>query len=324
MGKDYYTMLGLSENASEDEVRKALKRFSDEKNKEVAEAYEALRNLKRRDTSGRTDKEGLKDNARARGPKVPDNKGNANTSKGSSEAADEELHDPCGGFFGHGGPFGSNFFNESSPREGRRDDRDNVERYSIFGDLLGQVLVNETSELELHVTLEEVYNGCTKKVKVTRSVIAPGGRVPTVDEKVFTVEVKPGWKAGTRITFHCEGNQLRCGSVPGDLVFVIRDKPHPHFRRDGVDVRYSAKITFKEAMRGGTVEVPTLTHGKITVPLTNIVTATTVKRIPGQGLPHPKDPTARGDLLLSFDIECPRHTTEAERQRLWDALCPFI
>ncbi|KAK8757175.1 hypothetical protein V5799_000128 [Amblyomma americanum] len=308
MGKDYYAMLGLSKDASEAEIREALKRFSDQKDKEVAEAYEALRNTKKRDTSGQSGKEGLKNNARSGGPSVSDNKGYAHTPEGASEAAFEELFDPFASFFGSGGLFGPNFCNQSSTKEGSG----------------REAPVNETSELDLDVTLEEVYNGCTRKVKVRRKVIAPGQRVATSDEKVFTIEVKPGWKAGTRITFHREGNQYHYGSVPGDLVFIIRDKPHPHFRRDGVDVRYEAKITFKEALRGGQVEVPTLTHGKITVPLNDIVTPNTVKRIPGQGLPHPKDPTARGDLLLSFDIECPRHTTEVERQLLWDALRPFI
>lgn len=325
MGKDYYRMLGLSENASEGEVKEALKRFSEEKSREVAEAYEALQNMKRRDSSGCTGREGFKDNVRTRGIEMPDNQGNAGTSKGSPEAAHAEFLDPFASFFGFGGPFEPLFCNKSSPDEGRRDDRENAERPQFFVDnLFRQVPANENSEVDLYVTLGEVYNGCTKKVKVSRTVIAPGESVRKADEKVFTVEVKAGWKAGTRITFRGEGNQLHLGSVPGDLVFVIRDKPHPHFRRDGVDVRYTAKITFKEALRGGTVYVPTLTHGKLTVPLTDIVTPTTVKRIPGQGLPHSKDPTARGDLLLSFDIECPRHTTEAERRLLWDALCPFI
>ncbi|XP_077500154.1 uncharacterized protein LOC144110954 [Amblyomma americanum] len=293
MGKDYYAMLGLSKDASEAEIREALKRFSDQKDKEH----------KRSVRQG-----GSQDNARSGGPSVSDNKGYAHTPEGASEAAFEELFDPFASFFGSGGLFGPNFCNQSSTKEGSG----------------REAPVNETSELDLDVTLEEVYNGCTRKVKVRRKVIAPGQRVATSDEKVFTVEVKPGWKAGTRITFHREGNQYHYGSVPGDLVFIIRDKPHPHFRRDGVDVRYEAKITFKEALRGGQVEVPTLTHGKITVPLNDIVTPNTVKRIPGQGLPHPKDPTARGDLLLSFDIECPRHTTEVERQLLWEALRPFI
>uniref|UniRef100_G3MME3 Chaperone DnaJ C-terminal domain-containing protein n=1 Tax=Amblyomma maculatum TaxID=34609 RepID=G3MME3_AMBMU len=304
MGRDYHMLLGLRKDASEDEIMEALKRYSEEKDREVAEVYKAFLNMKRHDTEGCSSKEGLKDNVRSGGHDVPKHQEHKNTPDGSFVAASEGFHDPFATFFGSGGPFGSNFYNGSSAQRGT-----------------GEVLVNRATELDVHVTLEEVYSGCTKKVKVRRNVIARGE--PTLDEKMFTIEVKPGWKAGTRVTFRHEGNQFHYGSVPGDLVFVIRDKPHPHFRRDGVDVRYMAKITFKEALRGGKVEVPTLTHGKITVPLTDIVTPTTVQRIPGQGLPHSKDPTTRGDLLLSFDIECPRHTTEGERRLLWDALSPF-
>ncbi|KAL3186432.1 hypothetical protein MRX96_027479 [Rhipicephalus microplus] len=64
------------------------------------------------------------------------------------------------------------------------------------------------------------------------------------------------------------------------------------------------------AIRGTTLNVPTLTHGTISVPLTDIVKPTTVKRIPGQGLPYPSDPLVHGDLLLGFDIEYPRRMTD--------------
>jgi len=54
-----------------------------------------------------------------------------------------------------------------------------------------------------------------------------------------------GWKSGTRITFQREGDQAP-NKIPADIVFIIRDKPHPLFKREGVDIRHICKISLKE------------------------------------------------------------------------------
>ena len=69
------------------------------------------------------------------------------------------------------------------------------------------------------------------------------------EEKILTVDVKPGWKAGTKITFPREGDQIP-GKIPADIVFVIRDTPHPLFVRDGVDLRLGEYI-LSLSLRGG-------------------------------------------------------------------------
>ncbi len=63
--------------------------------------------------------------------------------------------------------------------------------------------------------------------------------------QVLTINVKPGWKSGTKITFQREGDQAP-NKIPADIVFIIRDKPHVHFRREGPDLKYSCKISLKE------------------------------------------------------------------------------
>ena len=62
---------------------------------------------------------------------------------------------------------------------------------------------------------------------------------------MLTINVKPGWKSGTKITFQREGDQAP-NKIPADIVFIIRDKPHVHFRREGPDLKYSCKISLKE------------------------------------------------------------------------------
>jgi DnaJ-class molecular chaperone len=67
------------------------------------------------------------------------------------------------------------------------------------------------------------------------------------EDKVLTINVKPGWKAGTKITFHREGDQ-NSSTIPADIVFIIRDKPHPHFKREDADLKFTAKITSREVL----------------------------------------------------------------------------
>ena len=63
--------------------------------------------------------------------------------------------------------------------------------------------------------------------------------------QVLTINVKPGWKSGTKITFQREGDQAP-NKIPADIVFIIRDKPHAHFKREGIDLKHTAKVSLKE------------------------------------------------------------------------------
>lgn len=100
-------------------------------------------------------------------------------------------------------------------------------------------------EHELFVTLEEIASGATKKMKISRKVLSPDNRSIRTEDKVLTIEIKPGWKQGTKITFPREGDQSPT-TIPADIVFIIKDKPHSTFRRDGSDLIYTAKITLKD------------------------------------------------------------------------------
>lgn len=98
---------------------------------------------------------------------------------------------------------------------------------------------------ELPVTLNEVMQGCTKQVKITRSRLNPDGQSLRSEEKVLNVVVKKGWKAGTRITFPREGDETP-NSAPTDITFILRDEDHPNYKRDGSNIVYTAQITLKE------------------------------------------------------------------------------
>uniref|UniRef100_A0A8C1VXX8 Chaperone DnaJ C-terminal domain-containing protein n=1 Tax=Cyprinus carpio TaxID=7962 RepID=A0A8C1VXX8_CYPCA len=70
---------------------------------------------------------------------------------------------------------------------------------------------------------------------------APYLSTTRTEEKILTVEVKKGWKEGTKITFPKEGDEMPT-NIPADVVFMVKDKPHPVYKRDGSDIIYPAKI----------------------------------------------------------------------------------
>lgn len=98
---------------------------------------------------------------------------------------------------------------------------------------------------ELRVSLEEIYTGCTKKMKISHKRLTADGKTTRNEDKILTIEVKRGWKEGTKITFPKEGDQTP-NNIPADIVFVLKDKPHSIFRRDGSDIIYPAKISLRE------------------------------------------------------------------------------
>ena len=98
---------------------------------------------------------------------------------------------------------------------------------------------------DLRVTLEEVLSGCTKKMKISRKRLNPDGRTLRTEDKILEVQIKKGWKEGTKITFPKEGDETP-RNIPADVVFVLKDKPHPLFKRDGADIVYTAKISLRD------------------------------------------------------------------------------
>lgn len=277
MGKDYYKILGLSKGASDDDIKKAYRKLAlkyhpdknkapgaEEKFKEVAEAYEVLSDKKKRDIYDMHGEEGLKGG-------VPGGAGGqagqnfTYTFHGDPKATFAQ-------FFGNASPF-QHFFDLSGGGGGGRVfgfgdsdmDVDDIfggpQRGSVGGPGGGafrsqsfnfhgspnrgkERVQDPPIEHDLYVSLEDITKGCTKKMKISRKVLQPDGSTKKED-KVLTINVKPGWKAGTKITFQREGDQGR-NKIPADIVFIIRDKPHPHFKREGSDIRYTAKVSLKQ------------------------------------------------------------------------------
>ena len=121
---------------------------------------------------------------------------------------------------------------------------------------------------------------------------------------------------GTKITFEGEGDEADRNTIAGDIVFIIRDKPHPIFERSNSDLIYRIRLTLKQALLGTLLVIPFLDSSKPPYQLRaykEVITPQTEKRFPNEGLPYPKDPTRRGNLIVKFDILFPKVFTDEQR-----------
>jgi len=167
---------------------------------------------------------------------------------------------------------------------------------------------------ELPCTLEELFNGCTKRLKITRKRFTPEGDLAE-DTKVVTINVKPGWKKGTKVTFPCEGDE-KPNIIPADVVFVVTEKEHDYFSREGNNLIYHSKITLADALTDCCIEVPTLDGRVLSLPCPEVVSPGYEKHIVGEGMPLSKQPGARGDLTIRFKILFPRYLPEEKKVKL--------
>ncbi|KAG2245883.1 hypothetical protein Bca52824_085511 [Brassica carinata] len=163
-------------------------------------------------------------------------------------------------------------------------------------------------ERQLPCSLEDLYKGVTKKMKISRDVLDSSWR-PTTVEEILTIEIKPGWKKGTKITFPEKGNEQR-GIIPSDLVFIVDEATRCVQERRN-DLVVTQKIPLVEALTGYTAQVTTLDGRTLTVPVNNVISPSYEEVVKGEGMPIPKDPSKKGNLRIKFNIKFPsRLTTE--------------
>jgi DnaJ family protein B protein 4 len=97
-------------------------------------------------------------------------------------------------------------------------------------------------------------------------------RKMTVLNEILTIDVKPGWKKGTKITFPRKGNeQPGVTAAADDLVFVIDERPHGKFKRDGNDLVVVHKIPLADALTGCTISLTTLDGRSLSIAMPDII-----------------------------------------------------
>ncbi|MBN1423138.1 molecular chaperone DnaJ [Candidatus Fermentibacteria bacterium] len=352
--RDYYEVLGLSRGASEEEIKKAYRKLAlkyhpdrnpgdkdaEEKFKEVAEAYEILKDAEKRSRYDRFGHEGLRGSAAAGGPGF----GGFDL----SDALRSFLRD-----FGAGFSFGDLFGEEGREATGPRRGKD--------------------IQIKLPLTLQEIASGVEKTLRITRhepcqacggTGAKPGttpttchtckgsGRVKRVASSLFgqmvrveacptchgegsviaercetcggtgtqegkatvSVRIPAGVATGNYLTLRGQGHAGFKGGGRGDAHVLIVEKEDAHFERQGDDIVCRLAVSFATAVIGGEIEVPTLT-GRVRVKIPPGTQSGKVFRMRGKGLPHLND-SRRGDLNVQVVVWVPEHLGRSETTRL--------
>ncbi|MGB9867858.1 MAG: molecular chaperone DnaJ [Bacillota bacterium] len=348
--KDYYEILGVPRNATQEEIKKAYRMLAKkyhpdanpgdptaaEKFKEINEAYEVLSDPEKRAQYDRFGTVGRSTETVGEGP----------------------FQGPFSGPFGD---FGFPGIDE------------------IFDTFFGRTTRHHGPERgadirrELDITLEEAAHGATKDVEVWRTelcsdcrgtgakggthhaqcpVCGGRGQVQTVQrtllgqfvsvrtcdrcggtgrvittpcptcngsghvrrKRVVSVKVPPGADEGLKLRVPNEGEAGIRGGPPGDLYVVIHLKPHKFFTRENDDIHYKASISFLQAIFGAEIEVPTL-DGVATVRIEEGTQPGSVIRLKGKGLPH-LGALGKGDLIVHISVEIPKKLTDKEKKLL--------
>uniref|UniRef100_A0A8D1E5A4 J domain-containing protein n=1 Tax=Sus scrofa TaxID=9823 RepID=A0A8D1E5A4_PIG len=164
-----------------------------------------------------------------------------------------------------------------------------------------------------------IFFGCACGIFVSPQVLNEDGFSSTIKDKILTIDVKPGWRQGTRITFEKEGDQGP-NIIPADIIFIVKEKLHPRFRRENDDLFFVNAIPLGKALTCCTVEVKTLDDRLLNIPINDIVHPKYFKKVPGEGMPLPEEPARKGDLFIFFDIQFPTRLTPQKKQMLRQAL----
>ena len=112
-----------------------------------------------------------------------------------------------------------------------------------FSNIIKAFKKQPDSEVDLNLDLLELYHGTKKRWKTTKRVVRQDGTVDP-QEKIHEVVIKPGYKAGTKIRFRAIGND-KPGYLPADVVFIIKEKPHNIFKRDGDNVALKSRVLMR-------------------------------------------------------------------------------
>ncbi|XP_009392429.2 uncharacterized protein LOC103978378 [Musa acuminata AAA Group] len=338
MGADYYKILGVDKSAKDDDLKKAYRKLAmkwhpdknpnnkneaEAKFKQISEAYEVLSHPQKRAIYDQCGEEGLKGQV----PPPEANGGATFFSSGGDGPTvfrfnPRNADDIFAEFFGFSSPLGDmgGARSNGGVRGGTRFSS-GVFGDDLFGSAFGGGVEGPMNsrrpqkaapiENLLPCSLEELYKGTTKRMKISREIADMSGKTMPVEE-ILTIDIKPGWKKGTKITFEEKGNE-RPNVIPADVVFIIDEKPHPVFTREGNDLVTTKKISLAEALTGYTAHLTTLDGRSLIVPVDSVIRPGYEEVVPKEGMPLPKDPSRKGNLRIKFDIKFPTRLTSEQK-----------
>lgn len=299
--KDYYKMMGVARDASQDEIKRAYRKLAskyhpdvskepnaEEKFKEVQEAYEVLKDPERRaayDQLGSNWRQG-------QDFRPPPDWGRdfefSTSSFGSAE--DSDFSDFFSSLFGQRSPFGG----RRGPGGGARG--------------RGFAAAGEDHVARIQIDLEDAFRGGTQTIELKAPQVDENGRV-VLKPRTLQVKIPPGVVEGQRIRLAGQGSPGIGGGPPGDLYLEIGFRPHPLFQVEGRDVTLTLPLAPWEAALGTTVPTPTLA-GPVELRIPANAKAGQRMRLRGRGLPG----STPGDQYVVLKIVLPPANTPKARE----------
>ncbi|KAF9734064.1 hypothetical protein PMIN04_005386 [Paraphaeosphaeria minitans] len=169
-------------------------------------------------------------------------------------------------------------------------------------------------EKPLPVSLEELFNGTTKKMKIKRKTYDQATGKQSTQDRILEVPIKKGLKAGSKIKFSDVGDQVEGGTQ--DLHFIVSEKAHPLFIREGDDIKHIIELDLKEALTGWQRTVQTIDGKQVPVRSGGPTGPDFTERFPSLGMPKSKKPSERGDFVVGVRIKFPKSLTGQQKEQL--------
>ena len=344
--RDYYEVLGVSRDASEQELKSAFRRLAkdchpdrnpgdedaEQRFKELNEAYEVLKEPQRRaayDQYGHAAFEGGQGGPGGFGPEF---------TSSMSDIFDDLFGEFMGGRRGGRG---------SNGRERGADLRYNMDitLAEAYEGKTAQIMVPTSVSCEVCIgtgakpgTKPTTCQTCggVGKVRasqgfftIERTCPACHGRGETIDdpcdncqgtgrvtkERTLSVNIPAGVEDGTRIRLSGEGEAGLRGGPAGDLYIFLTIKQHDFFQRDGADIFCRVPIAMTTAALGGHIEVPTVDGSKTRVKIPEGSEAGKQFRLKGKGMPVLRSKVF-GDMYIQVEVETPKNLTRRQRELL--------
>ncbi|CAG9311634.1 unnamed protein product [Blepharisma stoltei] len=135
-----------------------------------------------------------------------------------------------------------------------------------------------------------------------------GGQKVVNALKTLNVQIEPGMDNGSEIIFPGQSEQSP-DWFPGDIIFVLKLKPHTRFERKGNDLSTSIRLTLKEALLGYSKQISHLDGHVVQIDYTGVTQPESVRIIKGEGMPHQDVPSNKGNLHVRFIVDLPGKLT---------------
>jgi molecular chaperone DnaJ len=298
--QDYYALLGVSRSATDEEIKKAYRKLaiqyhpdrnpddkkSEDKFKEITEAYETLGDNKKRemyDKFGHT-QGGNPFGGGAGGPFGGGAGGGFGRTYSGNNAGGDPFQDIFGDVFSE--VFGAS---KGGPRARQRNQKGADLRYT------------------LSITLEEAAAGCEKVISFLRNT---GNKEESAK---LAVTVPAGVKDNQKLKLTGEGDGSSTGPS-GDLYVILQIQEHSLFKREENDIVLELPVSYIDAILGTSLEVPTLT-GRVLIKIPPGTHTGQALRLKGKGLPK-MGGFGSGDMLIKVLIDTPQEVSAVEKELL--------